>query len=290
MNPRGFETSRRTVPWEPLRSATAEQRWILEKIESGIAQPERALVSYENGAVIYGRRGGDDGARQVRAQEVGCEVLRRRSGGGAVLTGPWLTGFHVLLPADHPVARLGVVGSMVWIGKVVGAALRLSRVPVRLAEAGDVDAFRHRAIDAALEWACYAGLSYGELLDAAGRKLVGFAQCRGRWGILLSGGLLIDESPWEVLEYVHTGRRPARSVLRDLVSTGIGALAPTVSLRDLYGRLATCMDIGLRSEITTAESLATRQFGPRHADSTRADAEAVRHSVAIAGTQTVGNA
>jgi lipoate-protein ligase A len=289
MRLRGFETSRRTVPWEPLRSAAAEQRWILERIETGIAQPERALVSYENAAVIYGRRGGDDAARLVRAGEVGCEILRRRTGGGTVLAGHWMAGFHVLLPPQHPVARLGVIGSMVWFGKVACAALRLSRVSVRLADAPDIDQFRRQAAQASLEWACYAGLSHGELLDADGRKLVGLAQCRGRWGILLSGGLLIGESPWEVLEYVHSGSRPARSALHGLVSKGIGIVAPTVSLRDLYGRLATCVDIGLRSEVTTAESLATRKADPRSAGSADAAAEVFPPPMEIAGAETLRN-
>jgi lipoate-protein ligase A len=286
MTLRGFESSRVTVPWEPLRSATAEQRWIQDKIESGFAMPERALVSYENAAVIYGRRGGGDDARLARAQEVGCEVLQRRTGGGAVLAGRWMAGFHVLLPPEHPVARMGVVGSMVWLGKVVCAALRLSRVSARLAEASDIDLSLRRASEAALEWVCYAGLSHGELLDVDGRKLVGLAQCRGRWGILLSGGVLVGESPWEALEYVHTASRPARSALRDFVSTGIGVLAPDVSLPDLYGRLATCVDIGLRSEITTAESTATKKWRVRNVDTAHAGAH---RGLAVAGIAMVGN-
>ncbi len=236
--------------WVPLHSAEAEQQWIEATIAAGISEPRLAFVRYAEPAVIYGSRGGESPARLARAEQERFAVLRRRTGGGAVLVGPWMSGFHVFLPGTHPVARSGVIAGMVWLGKAVYAALLLSRVSNRLAETPDMDAFRRRSGEAKLEWACYAGLSHGELLDAAGRKLVGLSHGRGRWGVLLSGSLLLADSPWESLEYVHLGRRPARSSLRELASAGIAGVAPSVRVPDVCARLAACVDIALDVEVS----------------------------------------
>ena len=241
--------------WAPLHSAVEEQQWIDAGIAGGVAEPRLALASYPDPAVIYGRRGGEEPARLARAREEGLVVIRRRTGGGAVLAGPWLIGFHALLPAAHPVAKMGVVASMVWLGKVACTALLLSRVASRVADAADMAGCRARAADAGVDWACYGGLSHGELLDAEGHKLLGLSQGRGRWGVLLSGGLLVGESPWESLEYVYANRRPARSRLRELASRGLAAVAPGVSVSDVCARLASCLDLALAAEFGGGNAL-----------------------------------
>ena len=237
--------ARRPSHWSPLQSAQAERDWIDARIAAGVTAPTLALVRYSRPAVVYGRRGGEEPERAARAVHEGFAVLRRRTGGGAVLVGPWMLGFHVLLPVAHPVARLPVIASMVWLGKAVSTALALSRVANALVDPRDIEPLRRKAADASLDWACYAAASHGELLDEDGRKLVGLSQCRGAWGILLSGGLLIGQAPWESLEYVHVGCRPAQSPLRCMASPGIESVAPGVVLPDLYARLATCVEIAL---------------------------------------------
>lgn len=233
--------------WDALHSAQAERQWIDARAGESLAVPRLALVHYDQPAVIYGRRGGDSPGRRARAEGAGFAVLQRRSGGGAVLAGPWMAGFHVVVPPSHPIARLGAVGAMVWLGKAVSAALLLSHVANAPVESRDVAALREGA-DAALDWACYASLAHGELVDATGRKLLGLSQARGRFGALLSGGLLVGDTPWEALEYVHHGERPARSALRALASAGVAAVAPAADLPHLYARLATCVAIALDPE------------------------------------------
>ena len=236
--------------WDPLHSALAEQRWIERQISSPFTVPQLALVQYPEPAVIFGRKGGDEVARRARAEAEGFSVLQRRTGGGAVLAGPWLVGVHIVLPPAHPVARMAPTASMVWLGKAISTALTLSRVRNALVDSDLIAETRQKAEEAALEWACFAALSHGELLDEHGRKLVGLSQYRARWGVLLSGGLLVSTPPWEALEYVYCGSRPSRSRLGQLASAGVGVVAPTVVLPDLYARLATCLDIAFQADET----------------------------------------
>jgi lipoate-protein ligase A len=257
-----------SLHWKALHSAPAERQWIDASIDAGFAEPQLALVHYDEPALIYGRRGGDDPARRARAEREGIEVLHRRSGGGVVLAGPWLAGFHALLPSTHAVARLGVIGSMVWLGKTVSTALYLSRVANALADANAIDAVRVRARASSLDWACYASLSHGELVDKDGAKLLGLSQARGRFGVLVSGGLLVSQSPWETLEYVHDGERREHSALRDLASAGVGVVAPSADLPNLYARLATCLAIALDPDVVDGSARDTEVPLP-HADATR---------------------
>jgi lipoate-protein ligase A len=85
------------------------------------------------------------------------------------------------------------------------------------------------ARQADLEWVCFAGLSHGELIDAHGGKLLGLAQSRGRWGALISVGLLLAQTPWETLEAIHRGRPCQRSTMHTQASVGLAALAPQMS-------------------------------------------------------------
>ena len=48
-------------------------------------------------------------------------------------------------------------------------------------------------------WACYGSLAPWEVVDAAGRKLVGLAQRRQRTGVLLVAGTLVTPPDWALL-------------------------------------------------------------------------------------------
>jgi hypothetical protein len=98
-------------------------------------------------------------------------------------------------------------------------------------DAAGIEAQAANARSAGMDWACFAGLSHGELIDGQGRKLLGTCQWRGRWGVVLSGGLLLGSTPWEDLEFIHYGVRPERSGMRNLASGGIGGPLDGETLR-----------------------------------------------------------
>lgn len=102
------------------------------------------------------------------------EVVRRRSGGGAVLVVPgdvlWV---DVLVPAGDPLWDDDVGRAFGWLGEAWSAALGSLGVATTV----------HRGAMTRSPWSdavCFAGLGPGELLNAAGQKVVGMAQRRTR--------------------------------------------------------------------------------------------------------------
>jgi lipoate-protein ligase A len=220
-----------------LGSARAEMAWVNERIAGGLGGPHLAVTHYSAPAVIYRRKLDDEAAMERRAAQEGCDLLQRRVGGGVVFAGPWLLGVDLLLPADHPLGAGGHTAAFCWFGDCWQAALGLLAVPTTLADAAGIAAHNAAAQAAGLEWACFAGLSHGELLDGLGGKLVGLAQSRGPWGVLLSAGLLLSETPWERLEFICRGQYPEWSEMRRQASAGLASLVHGITMDRLTGSL-----------------------------------------------------
>lgn len=116
-----------------------------------------------------------DQADLAACERAGVEVVRRRSGGGAVLLVPgevlWV---DLILPTGGPGWSPDVHHPMVWLGTQLASAFRA---------AGDTDVAVH---DAAIEHTahsrlvCFDGLGPGELIRNDGSKLVGISQRRTR--------------------------------------------------------------------------------------------------------------
>ena len=201
-----------------LQSGQAEQLWIDQHLATGLTAPALAFIDYRRPCLIYGRRGGDNEAAQGRAALLYCGVTQRRSGGGAVLAGPWMLGLNLLLPAEHPRAALSHVQAFSWFGRCWQHALADLGISTHLATPDVFQQHQDPVRQHSLDWVCFAGISHGELLDADGRKVLGLAQYRGRWGTLLSAGLLVGQTPWEQLEFIHSGHMPEYSHLHALTA------------------------------------------------------------------------
>ena len=108
----------------------------------------------------------DDGA---------IDVVRRHSGGGAVMLEPGRVGWiDVLLPAGHPRWDDDVGRSFDWVGEAWVAAL------ATIGTAAEA----HRGPLVRTRWSdqvCFAGLGPGEV-SRDGRKIVGLSQRRTRAG------------------------------------------------------------------------------------------------------------
>ncbi len=138
------------------------------------AEPEVWFHEITAPAVVLGSTQHDDvvdGAACVRA---GIDVVRRRSGGGAVLLLPdevvWI---DVILPAGCDGWAADVHRPMVWLGEHLAAAFAAVGV-------GGTEVHDGAMIStAASRMVCFDGLGPGELtLDGA--KLVGISQRRTR--------------------------------------------------------------------------------------------------------------
>ena len=153
---------------------------------------------------------------RTAASNPSLEVLLRESGGGAVLTGPWLVSLSVVLPPGHIWLGQGLLEGYRHLGGLHVEALADLGVPATAVPPAQVSATR-AALAArgvpALEWACFGSLSPWELVDADGRKLVGLAQRHARHGVLLVAGTLVAEPDWDLLCHA-LGRPEAATVLR----------------------------------------------------------------------------
>jgi lipoate-protein ligase A len=126
-------------------------------------------------ALVLGSTQPEEGVDREAAAAAGIDVVRRHSGGGAVLLVP---GEHlwvdVLLPAGDPRWNDDVGRAAHWVGAVwanalgeLGVASVVHRGPMQPSASS-------RAI-------CFAGLGPGEV-TADGRKIVGVSQRRTRAG------------------------------------------------------------------------------------------------------------
>jgi lipoate-protein ligase A len=109
----------------------------------------------------------------------GLAVVRRHSGGGAVLVEPdGVAWVDVFVPAGDPLWSNDVGQAFWWLGDVWAAAL---------GSLGVDGLSVHRGGLITTQWSrqvCFAGLGAGEVVDGAGAKVVGMAQRRTRAGAL----------------------------------------------------------------------------------------------------------
>lgn len=115
-------------------------------------------------------------------------VRVRSSGGGAVLSGPWLLRSAVVLPRSHAMAQHGPAAAARWYGEIHCRWLRAQGIgAAALHQGATVD-----------HWACFAGRTAGEVM-IGDRKIVGIAQAWNPQTVLLSAGTLIGPTPWALL-------------------------------------------------------------------------------------------
>jgi lipoate---protein ligase len=157
-----------------------------------------------------------------RTSERGVQVVRRRSGGGAVLVTPadpvWI---DIWLPAGDRLWSDDVGRSFDWLGDTWVEALGRVGTPGLAA---------HRdGYLACTPWSamvCFGGVGSGEVVTTDGRKVVGLAQRRSRRGAWFHGACFVRWDPGPLLELLAlpaperaravTGLRAAGAGLADL--------------------------------------------------------------------------
>lgn len=150
------------------------------------------------------------------AGEVEVEVVRRRSGGGAVLVHPSETVWvDLVVPAGHHLWDPDVGRAMHWVGRAWASMLGTFGVSGRV----------HTSALERSEWSdlvCFAGVGPGEVVDRAGHKLVGISQRRSR-----------DAARFQTMAYLDL--EPAALV--PLLGVGIDAAEVEMVMRHRSGSL-----------------------------------------------------
>jgi lipoate-protein ligase A len=158
----------------------------------------------------------------------GIPVIRRRSGGTAVLVGPRFLSLDIALPPGHPLAPPDVTAAYRWLGEAWLTTLHTLGVQdARLVTVEEVRATRYQPVrhpvpgapmqdEALVRRACFGSLSPFEVAVGP-RKLVGLSQVRRRPGVLFQVGLpLVWEADLlaELLAHDATEQARLQALLR----------------------------------------------------------------------------
>lgn len=150
-----------------------------------------------------------------RAAQADVDVVRRSTGGGAVVVAPdaqvWI---DLWVPRRHRLWDDDVVRASSWLGDAWARALgSLGAGPVQV----------HRGPAARSVWSdlvCFAGLGPGEV-HVSGRKVTGLAQRRTRPGARFHTSAPLVWRPRELLDVVHVDDRTSAVTLLEDAAVGL---------------------------------------------------------------------
>lgn len=243
--------------WRLLASSPADgatnmaiDEAILRAVSGGLVRPTLRLYAWEPPCLSLGR--GQPGAEVDRAAcaRDGVHVVRRPTGGRAILHTDELT-YSVVAPLDEPRVAGGIVTSYRRLSRALLAALRhlSADVASHLAATGEPGA-------ETLNPVCFEVPSHYELTTADGRKLVGSAQMRTSEVVLQHGTLPLEGDIARICRYLEDAPAPER--VRARGATLAGALGRRVEWNEAAGAVvvgfSTALNLTLeRGELTPGE-------------------------------------
>jgi lipoate-protein ligase A len=217
-----------TRPWR-VEPAFGRARDLLDPWASAEAG-ERVVrfLHCEDRAVVLGSTQPETDIDPAAAKEAGTEILRRRSGGGAVLVGPdQVVWADVIVPAGDPLWTADVGRAFWWLGDAWAATL---------AAAGMAGAAVWRGALVRTRWSdrmCFAGLGPGEVTVGAA-KVVGLSQRRTRAGAHFQCAVAITWRPSELLALLvlddDTRAQAASELAPAAMGVGPGVAAQLIPL------------------------------------------------------------
>lgn len=190
--------------------------WTIEQVRGGAgvlhdrgvpARPTRAVsaLAVDRPALVLGSTQAEADVDAAACAAAGVAIVRRRSGGGAVLLEPGrVVWVDVVVPAGDRLWDADVGRAFLWLGWAWAAALESCGVEGPRVHEGPLRGGR---------WGskvCFAGLGPGEVVDGRGRKVVGLAQRRTRAGSLFQCAVPLAwdaRSMVELLAWPDAGER-----------------------------------------------------------------------------------
>ena len=182
-------------------------------LEAGRLEPTLYWNRTSEEAVVVGP--------SVRGSEIdpsfdSVHLVRRQSGGGAVLLGPGVLGMDVFLPAGHSLLSGDVVKDYRWLGEVWQGMFRRLGIETRLISVADArEQTRRASRTPEAKLACFGLYSPFEVAVGA-KKIVGLSQVRRSSGVLFASAVHIHSRPSDlarVLKLSGSSRRRLASHL-----------------------------------------------------------------------------
>ena len=194
--------------------------------------PTLSFLAVTAPALVLGSTQAVEDVDLARARGDGVEVLRRRSGGGAVLLRPGeVLWADVFVPAGDPLWNADVGRAVHWLGQAwAGALCSLG-----------LDPAWHSGGSVRTEWStklCFAGIGPGEV-TLGGRKVIGISQRRTRAGARFQCAALLESDPARAVALLDLGDAERDRAVRHVSSFSAGVdLAPGELERALVEQLA----------------------------------------------------
>ncbi|MDO8753965.1 MAG: biotin/lipoate A/B protein ligase family protein [Anaerolineales bacterium] len=181
--------------WRLLYTLPSSGAWnmavdesILEHIHRGESQPTLRLYAWNPPCLSLGHAQSFADVDMERVKARGWEVVRRMTGGRAILHTDELT-YSVTGSAEEPILAGGVLESYNCIAQALLYAVRELGLPVELKEeVGHASPYRDFASVAYVNPVCFEVPSSYEI-TVDGKKLIGSAQARKKEGVLQHGSL-----------------------------------------------------------------------------------------------------
>jgi lipoate-protein ligase A len=154
---------------------------ILEHIQRGESQPTLRLYSWKPACLSLGHAQSFLDVDMERLKSRGWEVVRRLTGGRAILHTDELT-YSVTGGTEEPVLAGGILESYNHLAQALIFAMRELGLPVEMKEQADQPAAKN------LNPVCFEAPSTYEI-TVNGKKIIGSAQARKKEGVLQHGSL-----------------------------------------------------------------------------------------------------
>ena len=210
--------------WTILReTGPAAELFKLER-SMAFSAPTVRVLTVSAPTIVLGSSQSFEVVNQASTVDRGVDVVRRRSGGGAVWLDDDLLWVDVFVPAVDHLWDSDIGRSMWWLGDAWVCALTA---------VGVSGAVVHKGPMVTSDWSalvCFAGLGPGEV-TIGGKKVVGISQRRTRAGALLQCGVVRQWAPSAFLSHLDLDldRVPDRhrrtGVRPDSAGVGVGAAA-----------------------------------------------------------------
>lgn len=209
---------------------------ILQQVSAGDAPPTLRLYAWQPLCLSlgYGQRLRD--VDQQALQRRGWGLVRRPTGGKAILHGDELT-YSIALPRDHELAAGDVVASYRRISRALMHALQ----QLGLTPQSEQQAKGNRGLGPV----CFEVPSHYEI-TAAGKKLMGSAQVRRRMGLLQHGTLPLYGDITRICDALAYNDETERQTARAQVAERATTLASVLTAVPTWTTVADAIVTGFR--------------------------------------------